>query len=130
MAIAQAVLEHLITTKRCKSLFVTHYPVVATELARQYPDQVRNAHMAFSEDTRIDGTREITFLYQLADGLATESFGIECARLADVPEDVLALATTKAEQMCEVVKERQRRNRSVRSVTDLEKVSHILTGRE
>ena len=37
MAIAQAVLQHLVQVKKCKTLFITHYPLVATELERRFP---------------------------------------------------------------------------------------------
>jgi DNA mismatch repair protein MSH3 len=111
MAIAHAVLQHLVEIKRCKTLFITHYPAVATELASRFARDVTNAHMGFAEDTRLDGRREIAFLYQLVDGLARDSFGIECARLAGLPESVLALAETHAEKMKVLVEERKRRNR-------------------
>lgn len=44
----------------------------------------------------MDGKREITFLYKLTAGLARESFGIECARLAGVPETILENANTRS----------------------------------
>ena len=111
MAIAHAVLQHLVAVTRCKTLFITHYPAVATELARRFPQDVKNTHMGFAEDLRIDGTREIAFLYRLTDGLAQDSFGIECARLAGLPEEVLALAEVHAKGMKKLVDERRRRNR-------------------
>ncbi|KAF7968562.1 hypothetical protein HWV62_30099 [Athelia sp. TMB] len=86
MAVASAVLEHLLDVTKCKTLFITHYPLVATELEKKYPQALENLHMAYTEDVRVDGTREITFLYQLTKGLAKESFGVECARLAGLPE--------------------------------------------
>lgn len=111
MAIAHAVLHHLINTKRCKTLFITHYPLVGAELARKFPADVQNLHMGFTEDTRINGMREITFLYRLSDGLATESFGIECARLAGVAEDVLETAAQHADRMRVLVEEKTKRSR-------------------
>jgi len=41
------------------------------------------------------------------------SFGIECGRLAKVPEDILSVALRKARHMEDEVKERIRRNRCV-----------------
>jgi DNA mismatch repair protein MSH3 len=70
MAIADAVLRHLVQQKRCKTLFITHYPMVAADLEKTYPDDLENLHMQYRTDTRIDGSREITFLYQLTSGLA------------------------------------------------------------
>lgn len=62
--------------------------------------------MGYAEETRIDGTREVTFLYQLAPGITTESFGVECGRLAGLPEPLLALATSRAENMRSVIENR------------------------
>ncbi|KAI8998992.1 muts domain V-domain-containing protein [Trametes punicea] len=111
MAIAGAVLQHLVQTVKCKTLFITHYPQVATDLERMFPSDVGNMHMGFTEETRIDGTREVTFLYRLEPGLVTESFGVECARLAGLPESVLQVATAKAANMRQVIEERVRRTK-------------------
>ncbi|OCH90300.1 hypothetical protein OBBRIDRAFT_826026 [Obba rivulosa] len=111
MAVASAVLEHLVEIKKCKTLFITHYPHVAMDLERRFPLDVKNMHMGYTEDTRIDGTREVTFLYRLTPGITTESFGVECARLAGVPESILRLASEKAQSMQAATEERIRRNK-------------------
>ncbi|EIW60757.1 mismatch repair protein MSH3 [Trametes versicolor FP-101664 SS1] len=111
MAIAGAVLQHLVQEVKCKTLFITHYPQVATDLERMFPSDVGNMHMGFTEETRVDGTREVTFLYRLEPGLVTESFGVECARLAGLPETVLQVATTKAANMKIVIEERIKRTK-------------------
>lgn len=111
MAIAGAVLQHLVQEVKCKTLFITHYPQVATDLERMFPSDVGNMHMGFTEETRVDGTREVTFLYRLEPGLVTESFGVECARLAGLPETVLQVATTKAASMRLVIEERIKRTK-------------------
>ena len=113
MAIAGAVLQHLVQTVKCKTLFITHYPQVATDLERMFPFDVGNMHMGFTEETRIDGTREVTFLYRLEPGLVAESFGVECARLAGLPESILKVATTKAASMKQLIEERVRRTKWV-----------------
>ncbi|OBZ75370.1 DNA mismatch repair protein MSH3 [Grifola frondosa] len=106
MAIAGAVLQHLIQVVKCKTLFITHYPQVATELERKFPSDVENLHMGFTEDTRVDGTREVTFLYRLAAGITAESFGVECARLAGLPESVLRTASDEAQRMKALIEAR------------------------
>jgi DNA mismatch repair protein MSH3 len=111
MAIAHAVLHYLVHVKRCKTLFITHYPLVGAELVRQFPENIENLHMGFTEDVRINGVREITFLYRLTKGLATESFGIECARLAGIEEDVLDTAAQHADKMRVMVEEKTKRSR-------------------
>ena len=111
MSIAHAVLHYLTQTKRCKTLFITHYPLVGADLARQFPDDVQNLHMGFTEEMRISGIREITFLYRLTKGLARESFGIECARLAGIAEGVLETAARHAVRMRVLVEEKTKRSK-------------------
>ncbi|EPQ58610.1 hypothetical protein GLOTRDRAFT_137270 [Gloeophyllum trabeum ATCC 11539] len=110
MAIAHAVLQHLVESVKCKTLFITHYPLVATEIEKQFPNFVQNLHMGFTEESRIDGSTDITFLYQLSPGLAEASFGIECARLANLPSKVLHVARQSAEKLRSQVEERTRIN--------------------
>ncbi|KAI0648249.1 muts domain V-domain-containing protein [Trametes meyenii] len=111
MAIASAVLQHLVQAVKCKTLFITHYPQVATDLERAFPSAVGNMHMGFTEETRIDGTREVTFLYRLESGLVAESFGVECARLAGLPESVLQVASTRGMSMRQGIETRIRRTK-------------------
>ena len=48
VAIAYATLSH-VAQAGCNTLFVTHYPTVAEQLAREMPEKVSNWHMAFDE---------------------------------------------------------------------------------
>lgn len=98
MAIADAVLHHLIQDVKCKTLFITHYPLVAIDMERRFPMDVQNVHMSYTTETRIDGRRDVTFLYRLTRGFAKESFGVECARLAGISEEVLAVASERSER--------------------------------
>ena len=111
MAIASAVLQHLVENVKCKTLFITHYPQVATDLERAFPSDVGNMHMGFTEETRIDGRRDVTFLYRLEPGLVADSFGVECARLAGLPEPVLEEASQQSASMKRIVQERIRRTK-------------------
>jgi DNA mismatch repair protein MSH3 len=113
MAIANAVLHHLVENVQCKTLFITHYPLVATEIERRFPADVQNLHMGFTEDTCVDGTREITFLYRLAPGIASGSFGVECGRLAALPESILEQAAEQSRKMQNLVERRHKRARCV-----------------
>jgi DNA mismatch repair protein MSH3 len=114
MAIADAVLEHLVDNVKCKTLFITHYPLVATELEKKFPEDVQNVHMGFTEQQRVDGTREITFLYHLTPGLASGSFGVECGRLAGLPESLLENAARRAASMQSAVQKRHQQFRYAR----------------
>lgn len=71
MAIAEATLHSLVETTKCKTLFITHYPLVASNLEKKFPQDVENLHMGYEAESRIDGTREVTFLYRLTSGMAS-----------------------------------------------------------
>lgn len=59
--------------------------------------------MGYRSRPRADGeSSEITFLYRLAPGLARASFGIECARLAGVPDEILKVAAGQSKVMAEI----------------------------
>lgn len=81
LSLAQAILEYLLTQKRCLTLFATHYHEL-TKLAENHP-RLQNAHMAIHEK---DGV--ITFLHRLMAGAVGESYGIHVARLAGLPVSV------------------------------------------
>lgn len=111
MAIAYSVLQHLIEEIKCKSLFITHYPFIGTSMVQKFPSKVSNVHMAFTEEQGVDGLSVIQFLYQVRDGLATGSFGVECGRLAGLPEPLLIAAAERASQMRETVEAKAAKNR-------------------
>ena len=85
LAIAWAVVEHLQARTRPKTLFATHYHEL-TELADLLPG-VRNYHVSVRES----GTN-IVFLRKVEQGSADKSYGIEVARLAGLPNKVIARA--------------------------------------
>ncbi|KAI8344511.1 muts domain V-domain-containing protein [Chlamydoabsidia padenii] len=97
MAIAYAVLEHFITKIQSITLFVTHYPALGV-LADKYPDSTRNGHMSFIEDDQRE-IPKVIFLYELAKGAATKSYGLNVAHLAGLPIGVLERAKAKSEEM-------------------------------
>ncbi len=83
MSIAWAVLEHLQGSPgRPKVLFATHYHELA-RLADRLPG-VAN----WSLEVREEGDR-ITFLHRLVPRPADRSYGIDVARLAGIPEEVV-----------------------------------------
>jgi DNA mismatch repair protein MSH3 len=116
MAVADAVLHHLIESIKCKALFITHYPLVAIDLEKKLPSELQNLHMGYTSETRIDGTREITFLYRLTPGPAMESFGIECARLAGVPESILEIASERSATLSAEVQKYSKKKKFVHAV--------------
>ncbi len=86
LAIAWAVAEYL--HERCpgaKVLFATHYHEL-TRLAAELP-RVQNVHVAVRE-----WNDEIIFLHKVRPGGTDRSYGIQVARLAGLPPEVLARA--------------------------------------
>ncbi|XP_031161222.1 DNA mismatch repair protein Msh3 isoform X2 [Sander lucioperca] len=116
IAIAHATLEYFIRDVKALTLFVTHYPPLC-ELERVYPEHVSNYHMAFllnepdiATDTD-DGEvqpESITFLYQLTEGAAGRSYGLNVARLADIPDPILHTAARKARELESMVNARRK----------------------
>ena len=92
-AIAGATVKHLIERSQCISLFATHYHSLLAEW--KHEPKVRLGHMQCivedeENDENADGS--ITFLYSLGPGTCPKSFGINVARLASLPEEVLSNA--------------------------------------
>ncbi|KAL0947064.1 hypothetical protein HGRIS_013205 [Hohenbuehelia grisea] len=110
MAIASAVLEHLINQTLSKTLFITHYPAIANQLEKLFPKDVENLHMGYTAEQRIDGVKDVTFLYKLIRGMSNESFGVECGRLAGLPESILQTAAKHSLLLQEEVEKRRKRN--------------------
>jgi DNA mismatch repair protein MutS len=85
LSIAWAVAERLHDSTGCRTLFATHYHELQ-DLARERP-RVRNLTVAVREV----GDR-VVFLRKLVAGGASRSYGIEVAKLAGLPAEVLVRA--------------------------------------
>ncbi|KAL2694175.1 Mismatch repair protein msh3 [[Neocosmospora] mangrovei] len=96
-AIAQAVLQHVVTETRCLTLFITHYQNLAR--VAEGLDGVKNVHMKFKAEKGADGEEEVTFLYEVGEGVAHRSYGLNVARLARIPKKVIEVASLKSSQM-------------------------------
>ncbi len=85
VAIAWSVAEHLHETVGAKTIFATHYHEL-TQLAERF-SRVVNANVAVHE-----AAGEVVFLHRLREGGADRSYGIHVARLAGLPDAVVARA--------------------------------------
>ncbi|HVP69315.1 MAG TPA: DNA mismatch repair protein MutS [Anaeromyxobacteraceae bacterium] len=85
LSIAWAVAEHLHDRTGCRTLFATHYHELQ-DLARERP-RARNLTVAVREVGD-----QVVFLRKLVPGGASRSYGIEVAKLAGLPPEVLARA--------------------------------------
>jgi DNA mismatch repair protein MutS len=89
-AIARAVTEYLHDEVGATTLFATHHHDL-TEVAAELP---RASNWHFSAEQRGD---EVAFDHEIAPGAATASYGVEVARVAGVPEDVVERASEVVE---------------------------------
>jgi DNA mismatch repair protein MutS len=85
LAIAWAVAEHLDEVIGCRALFATHYHEL-TELA-EASEHAEN----FSVSAR-ELRGDLVFLHRLVPGAVSKSYGVAVAKLAGLPEPVLARA--------------------------------------
>ncbi|MBQ1467732.1 MAG: DNA mismatch repair protein MutS, partial [Solobacterium sp.] len=92
MALAQAMIEYIAACIHAKTMFSTHYHEL-TSLSDTV-DGIRNVHVAVKETNN-----EVTFLYKIKNGSAYRSYGINVARLAGLPETVLARAASLQKEL-------------------------------
>ena len=85
LAIAWAAIEYLHARTKAKTLFATHY-FELTELAERLPG-VKNYHVEVKETAS-----GIVFLRRVSPGAADRSYGIEVAKLAGLPDEVVRRA--------------------------------------
>ena len=87
LAIAWSTLEYLHEVNKSRSLFATHYhemTVLADKLTR-----VINATVSVKE-----WNNEVIFLHEVRQGAADRSYGLQVAKLAGLPIEVLERAKT------------------------------------
>lgn len=85
MALAQSIIEYIHDKIGAKTLFATHYHEL-TELS-QTLEHLENVHVSTLEK---DG--QVTFLHKIAPGPADKSYGIHVAKIAGMPDCLLARA--------------------------------------
>jgi DNA mismatch repair protein MutS len=85
LSIAWAVLEYLHDVTRCRALFATHYHEM-TALAQRL-DGLYNATVMVKE-----WQGDIIFLHEVRKGAVDRSYGVQVARLAGLPDAVIARA--------------------------------------
>jgi DNA mismatch repair protein MutS len=95
LSIAWAAVEALHETTGCRALFATHFHEL-TSLAKSL-SRVSNVTMKVRE-----WEGEVVFLHEVGPGAADRSYGIQVARLAGLPEPVLA----RARQVLTVLEQR------------------------
>ena len=98
MSLAQAILEYINNKIGCKTLFSTHYHEL-TDLENTL-DKLVNKHVSAEEK---DG--KITFLHKVKDGSIDKSYGINVAKLANLPKEV----TDRANEILKVYENKEKK---------------------
>lgn len=92
LSLAWATAEHLARDIGCYTLFATHY-FELTQLADQL-DHAVNVHLTATEHED-----SIVFLHTVHDGPASQSYGLQVARLAGVPHGVIQNARQQLQRL-------------------------------
>ncbi len=91
MSLAGAIIEYIATNIKCKTLFSTHYhELIAME---NKLSGVKNVHVTIAEEGG-----DITFLHKVLDGAVDKSYGINVAKLANLPNTVIKRANELLEE--------------------------------
>lgn len=85
LSLAEAILEFLVQQKISQVLFATHYHEI-TELSSRFKNLI-NAHMSV-----VENKNQIEFLHSLVLKPAGQSYGIQVAKLAGIPSQVIQMA--------------------------------------
>ena len=107
LSIAWATLEHLHDANGCRALFATHYHEL-TALADRLPG-ASNATVAVKE-----WNGDVIFLHEVRAGAADRSYGVQVAKLAGLPDTVVA----RARDVLETLEKNDREGGKARPIID------------
>lgn len=82
LALAQAMIEYVAHTSQAKTLFSTHYHELTA--LEETLNTLKNVHVAANEHKG-----ELIFLHKVKDGAVEHSYGIQVAKLANLPQPVI-----------------------------------------
>ena len=85
LSIASATLEHLHEANQCRTLFATHYHELTTI-------HEKLKHIAFHTIQVKEWQEKIVFMHKVIKGCADKSYGIHVAKIAGLPQPVIARA--------------------------------------
>ena len=107
MSLAGAIIKYISKNIKCKTLFSTHYHEL-TDMENKL-DGIKNVHVTISEEGE-----DITFLHKVMDGSVDKSYGINVAKLANLPQSVI----DDANEMLEVYESKEsKKGKKVRQLS-------------
>jgi DNA mismatch repair protein MutS len=92
LALAWACADHLAQNSNALTLFATHY-FELTQLPEQYQN-IENVHL-----DAVEHGDDIIFMHSVKPGPASQSYGLQVARLAGIPAQAIKLARHKLHQL-------------------------------
>ena len=92
LALAWAIATGLLQQNRCYTLFATHY-FELTQLPQKHPG-CANVHLS-----AVEHKDRIVFLHAVQEGPASQSYGLQVAQLAGVPQPVIRAARKHLAQL-------------------------------
>lgn len=92
LSIAWAAIEHLHEANKCRTLFATHFHEL-TALSSKL-DRLSNVTLKVKE-----WNGDVVFLHEIVSGVADRSYGIQVARLAGLPDAVIARSKDVLDQL-------------------------------
>lgn len=92
LSLAWACAQHLAAETFAMTLFATHY-FELTQLSELY-DSLVNVHL-----DAIEHGEKIIFMHQVKPGAASQSYGLQVARLAGLPDKIIKQARLKLEEL-------------------------------
>lgn len=98
MALAEAIIGYIHDNIKAKTLFSTHYHEL-TEL-KDRMDRLKNVHVGAVEDKQ-----ELVFLHKIEEGPADKSYGVQVAKLAGLPDQVIQEADSILNNLVEKSRE-------------------------
>lgn len=100
LALAQAILEWIISHLRCRTLFATHFHEI-TRLDQIYPE-LKNLSVS-----SVDQDGEVVFTHEIKSGPANKSYGLEVGLLAGLPAKLVDRARSLLETNARGVAQKQ-----------------------
>ena len=125
LSLAQAMIEYVSETSHAKTLFSTHYHELTT--LDQQLSSLKNVHVAADE---YQG--ELIFLHKVKEGAVDDSYGIQVAKLANLPEKVIERAQVilNAFEQNGVLDENVHRQHYNDNSKDIENKDHLINKEE
>lgn len=85
-SIAYAVAKHLAEEIKCLTMFSTHYHSLTDEVKN---NKLYSLQCMDSIVKEINGVPHVDFLYKLKEGICSDSYGLNVARMARIPDEIL-----------------------------------------